>query len=157
MRERLDLTGQRFGRLTALRPAEYSRAGSAWVCRCDCGREAVVRTDNLRYGRTKSCGCKRGINPLRTGAALADETRMKRTKTRCVQKNNTSGVSGVEWLPLKNRWKATIYFKGKRYFLGHYLSFEEAVAARKRAENARKQAEAKAYNRFLRELTDTQF
>ena len=154
MRERLDLTGQRFGKLTALRPAESIGGGTAWVCRCDCGRETVVRTDNLRYGRSKSCGCQRGINPLRAGTALADSTHVKRTKTECVKKNNTSGVSGVEWLPLKKRWKATICFKGKRYFLGHYRIFEDAVAARKRAENARNRAKDVAHNRFLHEFAD---
>ena len=107
MRERLDLTGQRFGRLTALHPAEYIRGGTAWVCRCDCGREAVVRTDNLRYGRSRSCGCQRRA------------ANVKREKPECARKNNTSGVPGVEWMPRKQQWKTTICFKGNRYFLGY--------------------------------------
>lgn len=144
MRERLDLTGQRFGRLTALRPAEYIRPGTAWVCRCDCGQETVVRTDNLRYGRTKSCGCQR--YPAAAGKPKPERAR----------KNNTSGVPGVEWLPRKRQWKATICFNRKRYFLGVYPKFEDAVKARKRAEDARKRAESKAQNRFLREFADAQ-
>ena len=144
MRERLDLTGQRFGRLTALRPAEYNRAGTAWVCRCDCGQETVVRTDNLRYGRIKSCGCQRY------------PTAEEKPKPERTRKNNTSGVSGVEWLPRTRQWKATICFNRKRYFLGVYPRFEDAVKARKQAEDARKRAEAKAHSRLLREFANAQ-
>lgn len=28
-----------------------------WMCRCDCGNETEVRIGNIRFGRTKSCGC----------------------------------------------------------------------------------------------------
>ena len=39
-----DITGLRFGKLTAVRPTkERSRRGSTvWLCRCDCGREVKV-------------------------------------------------------------------------------------------------------------------
>lgn len=30
---------------------------SYWLCKCDCGKEVVVRTDLLTSGNTKSCGC----------------------------------------------------------------------------------------------------
>ena len=57
---------------------------------------------------------------------------MLRSKT--IRSNNTSGVPGVDWLAAKGRWRATICFKGKRRYLGSYTDFEEAVKARKRAE-----------------------
>lgn len=52
-----DLTGQRFGRLVVLE--EKSRRGKSrtWLCRCDCGKETIVRQDNLKSENTKSCGC----------------------------------------------------------------------------------------------------
>ena len=138
MKKRLDLTGQRFGRLTVLRPEENIGTYTFWVCRCDCGQETVVRTSNLRGGRTKSCGCGR-----RTAA-------VKMPNPRSVNKNNTSGVSGVEWLPDKRVWKATICFNRKRYFLGHYHEFRDAVEARRRAEIARTRAEEDLHDRFVR-------
>ena len=60
----LDLTGQRFGRLTVLRevPPVLSSKGvpeRTWLCRCDCGREIVVRQKNLKNKVTRSCGCLR--------------------------------------------------------------------------------------------------
>ena len=55
--KKLDLAGQRFGQLTVLRRGENIGRDTAWVCRCDCGREALVRTCYLRRGKTHSCGC----------------------------------------------------------------------------------------------------
>lgn len=53
----LDLTGQRFGQLVALK-LEYRENGqSYWRCKCDCGKETVVWLGALRTGKTKSCGC----------------------------------------------------------------------------------------------------
>lgn len=53
----LDLTGQRFGRLTATAPAGVSGGYRTWRCACDCGGEKVVSTNKLRVGNTQSCGC----------------------------------------------------------------------------------------------------
>lgn len=54
----IDLTGQRFGRLTVLERAGSSTDGHAkWLCRCDCGKTVVVRSEGLKSGKTQSCGC----------------------------------------------------------------------------------------------------
>ena len=57
-----DLTGKKFGRLTAISrssnkvyPSGFFR--TMWLCRCDCGTEVVVDTTCLSTGHTKSCGC----------------------------------------------------------------------------------------------------
>lgn len=55
MKRQIDLTGQRFGRLTAL--SSVAGRNTYWRCKCDCGGEALVRLGNLRRGKTKSCGC----------------------------------------------------------------------------------------------------
>ena len=51
----IDLTGQRFGRLTALKRS----AAPKWLCQCDCGTTVAVNGYSLRHGRSKSCGCLR--------------------------------------------------------------------------------------------------
>lgn len=127
-RKKIDLTGQRFGKLTVLQPAENIGARTAWVCRCDCGRETVVKTHYLRSGRTASCGCL-------TGLTYVDGTCVEILKAKTIRRNNTSGVPGVDWCASRRLWRATICFKGKRYYLGSYARFEDAVAARKRAEH----------------------
>lgn len=53
-----DITGQRFGKLTAVRPTGEILNGSAvWLCRCDCGGEVNAPLHQLSAGYRKSCGC----------------------------------------------------------------------------------------------------
>jgi len=66
-----DLSGQRFGKLTALRPLakhevphDRTLCHIFWLCRCDCGREHIVARPNLTCGATRSCG--------QCGASFAD-------------------------------------------------------------------------------------
>lgn len=56
-RKIIDLTGQKFGRLTVIKRVENKDGYSVWLCRCDCGNERKIKGDNLRSGSTKSCGC----------------------------------------------------------------------------------------------------
>lgn len=55
----IDITGHRFGLLTAIRRAARENQGSYWECLCDCGTTKVVRATALRSGHTTSCGCAR--------------------------------------------------------------------------------------------------
>jgi len=53
-----DISGMRFGKLVPLSMSyRNAKRESFWKCRCDCGKEAVVRMSNLVTGNTKSCGC----------------------------------------------------------------------------------------------------
>jgi len=58
---RIDLTGQKFGRLTVLGIASYNKETKRviWNCRCDCGKTIEVFAYNLRSGHGHSCGCLR--------------------------------------------------------------------------------------------------
>lgn len=63
-RERKDIVGQKFGRLTAISFSKSIRTNSSspgtrlfWNCTCDCGKKVVVSGTNLRTGNTSSCGC----------------------------------------------------------------------------------------------------
>ncbi len=56
---KIDLTDQRFGRLTVIKEAPKRKKTSMWLCKCDCGNSAVVSVSDLRRGHTKSCGCLR--------------------------------------------------------------------------------------------------
>lgn len=55
-----DITGQKFGRLTA---KEYmftdKGKSSTWLCQCECGNTLSVVLSTLRNGSTQSCGCLR--------------------------------------------------------------------------------------------------
>lgn len=54
----VDMLGRTYGRLTVIARAGSDGGGRAsWRCRCACGFEKVVRGENLRRGRSTSCGC----------------------------------------------------------------------------------------------------
>lgn len=78
-----DLTGQRFGRLTAIKYAKRGR----WLCKCECGNQKLVRTEGLRRGTSRSCGC------------LANELLSKRTRTHGRSKTPMWHV----WLSMRQR------------------------------------------------------
>ena len=61
-----DLTGQRFGRLVAVRATDERRNNKVvWECKCDCGNTVNVIGTLLRNGKTSSCGCLRKENMSR--------------------------------------------------------------------------------------------
>ena len=59
MGTRIDLTGQRFGRLVVEKYAYTNNCLAVWLCLCDCGNRTKVLAKSLRSGNTKSCGCFR--------------------------------------------------------------------------------------------------
>ena len=59
-----------------------------------------------------------------------DLTLMTRKK---LMANNTSGHTGVQ-ATADGKWTARIVFKRKRYYLGTYSEYDDAVKARERAE-----------------------
>ena len=60
---RIDLTGQRFGKLVALFPIYSENGGhTLWHCQCDCGNTCDIDMGNLRSGKSQSCGCTNSKN-----------------------------------------------------------------------------------------------
>lgn len=56
---KIDLTGQKFGRLTVLKDSgQREKSGDVkWLCLCDCGNTVIVNVQNLKRGNNISCGC----------------------------------------------------------------------------------------------------
>ena len=140
----LDLTGRRFGRLVALAPTDKRRKTSViWRCRCDCGRETECESEALTRGHVQSCGCLREDQRKANMAKaihFVDGTCVEKIACQREIATNTSGHRGVTHLK-SGRWRATMDFRRKRYDLGTYGTFEEAVAARLEGE--------KMYQNFL--------
>ena len=59
MRKRIELTGERFGRLTVIEVVGFINHHLRWKCICDCGKETEVSSQGLREGKSLSCGCYR--------------------------------------------------------------------------------------------------
>lgn len=117
MTQRIDLTGQTFGRLTALEYSHRAADGSRWRCRCVCGTEKTVRAACLRNGQIRSCGClldeARRTNRLthggaRRGGAKSAEYRIWTSMlTRCHNERCKSFARyGGRGITVCERWRA---------------------------------------------------
>lgn len=86
----IDLTGQRFGRLTVIGDSgERSNNGSIyWKCKCDCDNETKVVVTALRDGSTKSCGCL--WKEAMAARNLSDNPRFD---------NSSTGIKNISYKP----------------------------------------------------------
>lgn len=86
MKQPLDLTNQKFGKLTALECIGKNESGRyLWRCLCDCGNTKNATTKALRKGACRSCGC------------LYKES----------NKNNST-THGMTVTPIYNTWRGMI-------------------------------------------------
>lgn len=103
-REMSSLVGEKFGKLTVVEETKNNRGEKAWLCKCDCGSNQVVKTWPLKNGKVSSCGCgwkkRHGLSthPL--------YNKMRNMKKRCYNPNSKDykdyGARGIkickEWL-----------------------------------------------------------
>ena len=142
--------GDRFGRLTAIRPTEQRSAKAViWECLCDCGETVFVRTTSLTSGHTISCGCvKRELDEekdFREILTYTDNTCIEFAKDISKPRSTTSPDTGVRGVILKDgKYQAQIVFRKKRYYLGRYSRLEDAIEIRRKAE-ARVEEYVEAY------------
>lgn len=115
MAQPVDITGQKFGRLTAVRPMGPTGPGRRlWECLCDCGKTSTVVLANLTNGNTRSCGCfktARLAERSRThghtvGHRLTAEYRAYHNmKSRCLKPNASAyGYYGARGIRICDRW-----------------------------------------------------
>jgi hypothetical protein len=110
----IDLTGQKFGRLTIIKLAGRYRTGWHWLCKCDCGQHTTVRGYFLRHGNTISCGCwRREMTRLRSTTHGATKCRKEtveygtwvRMMQRCYNPNNLAYKNyGGRGIKVCKRW-----------------------------------------------------
>ena len=146
------LEGQRFGRLTVIEETGRGKGKSVlWKCLCDCGNEKIASTASLHSGKVRSCGCiylewTKQMASENMAKNFAEGTNLLVLNSR-PNKNNTSGVKGVFFDKRANKWRATLIFRGKRYWLGAHNSFEAAAKARREAEELLHDPILKKYGR----------
>ena len=107
-----NIAGQKFNRLTAIRPTEERRCGHVvWLCRCECGNEILVCAHNLTCNAVKSCGClqKERTKEIHTKHGMKNTsayTSWQAMKARC---NNPKNVAyknyGGRGIKVCERWK----------------------------------------------------
>lgn len=141
---RKDFTGQRFGRLIAICPTTQRKHGKViWECLCECGNAHYVTSYHLTSGQVKSCGCLGLETRLENLTAAQDQIKTtdavdgtrKSMLDAKKSSSNTSGHKGVSQNKNTKKWEAYIHFKKKKIYLGSFETLEEALQARKKAED----------------------
>lgn len=61
-RKRKNIINVRFGLLTVIKYSHSNRRKTVYLCKCDCGNEALIRSDLLNSGKKTNCGCI-NLNP----------------------------------------------------------------------------------------------
>lgn len=136
-RTMVDLTGMRIGRLTMLYPTEKRKKNGSviWHCRCDCGEECEVSESGLMHGNYRSCGCMRSEiqKNINKQLHMIDGTCIEILEKRKWRRDNKSGFRGV-YKRNDGRYRVDLGFKGRRFYLGTFNGFEQAVQVRLEAE-----------------------
>lgn len=116
-RPRLDLTGDKYGKLLVKEISDLPSKGSGrrWICLCDCGKETIVGACGLRSGSVKSCGC---LHLESTRLAKTTHSHSPRSgatteyriwsgiKTRCLNKNHhTYPRYGGRGITISDEWR----------------------------------------------------
>lgn len=105
-----DISGKRFGRLTAIEISHKANRRMIWECKCDCGNTVYAPTCNLSSGNTQSCGClNKELVAARSTSHGMSYTREYKTwlgmKKRCFYKNSTNYADyGGRGITVCKRW-----------------------------------------------------
>lgn len=109
--KKVDLTGERFGKLLVLSKGENKGKNTSWKCVCDCGTIRDYLTYNLTAGKSNSCGCQR-IESLSKAFTTHGETGtrlyniFKGMSQRCYNQNNPAYIYyGNKGVKICQEWK----------------------------------------------------
>lgn len=103
-----NLTGQKFGRLTAINDIGKTTRGRVWRCVCECGQETESVSTYLKNGHKKSCGC------LHADSAKISGMKQRTHGYTTVDKKWTASEYGV-WMSMKARCGNPKVASYKRY------------------------------------------
>ena len=135
-----DLTGKKFGKLTAIKPTTKRNISHRviWLCACECGNQTEVSADHLKSGNTKSCGCigkdsyiKNLQNTLYNGTRPCTLKSIYEGKRPVHSKTGYIGITQHK----NGKYVASIRFRKKLIYLGIFENIEDAIEARKQAED----------------------
>jgi hypothetical protein len=102
---RLELRGQRFGKLVAVRSCGKQGSNVLWLCECDCGNTSKPKGSELVAGKSKSCGCEGGTYKHgHSGTPVY--TTWKAMKSRCYNENRSDYQRyGAKGIKVCDEWK----------------------------------------------------
>lgn len=93
---KIDLLNQMFGTLLVIDYAENIGTYTAWLCRCDCGNEKIIKSTSLTTGKSITCGCK--INKF-----INNDPKMSSAKTIFNSKYNDGNLTFEQFIEISQK------------------------------------------------------
>lgn len=136
-----DLTGQKFGRLTALYTVPNNSYRARWHCVCECGNTKDVLQQNLCNGHVRSCGClhaERNVEKINAYNSYINRESHNETKTklyhiwvgiksRCFGETSTSYHEyGERGISVCDEWRNS-FLTFKEWAISHGYSEELSI------------------------------
>lgn len=103
----IDITGQTIHYWTFLKPL----GGGKWLAKCQCGNEKEILSTNVKKGKSKSCGCRKGELLISSkGTHGLSKTPIYRTYrnmiSRCsLECADSYHIYGARGISVCDRWK----------------------------------------------------
>lgn len=111
MRAKIDIIGKTFGELLVLEEAKErnSHGDIYYKCKCNCGKEKIIRGSHMRTGKSLSCGCSSTRTSVKHNMTRTSEyTTWRSIKTRCHNKNDKDYKNyGGRGIKVCDRWLAS--------------------------------------------------
>lgn len=127
-----DYIGKRFNHLTLIKNLNKLNKDSSKLTlfKCDCGNEKELVFTQVLHNKVKSCGCEQGY--------LNDYSRKKASNKLIdlykngTMKNNKTGYTGISIV--NGKYRVRLQKNRITYHIGYFSNLEEAIKARKEAE-----------------------
>lgn len=132
----INLIDQKFGKLLVVSKQGTYNGKVVWLCECECGNEKEVTTNNLKNGRTKSCGCiKSSVSKIYIKEATKASLKRLRSADNDTPAEITNTTTGIRNIICVKRQKQTLFrVKIKRY----EKKYEQYFSNLNRAKEAKK-------------------
>lgn len=124
--------GKKFNNLTLIKNLNKINKDNSKMAlfKCDCGNEKELVFTQVLSGEIKTCGCKQGN--LSAKAKTKQRNKLLNTYSTKTIRSNKTGHTGISIS--NNKFRARIQLNGKSIHLGYFNSLEQAIQARKEAE-----------------------
>jgi hypothetical protein len=135
-----DLVGQKFGKLTIISLASVSPR--KYLCKCECGGQAIVQSGNLKDGHTQSCGCISSLGQEKINTYLTAHN-MHFKPEYCATIEGFDGLARYDFAILNSSNSAIIFieYHGRQHYEVAYSwnDSEEDLRERQRKDALKRQ------------------